>query len=111
MRDGTALDATGRTSWGPNLALATLERTIGLQEQLVTRQRRIVEVAVAGSQDAAPAARLLGLMESNLEKLHAWRLRLLDPPPLAAADGRPAAVAVAAAATPRRPVSPPCSPA
>ena len=63
---------------GVGLGLASLEQSIGLQERLVTQQRLVVETAVAARLDAAPSLALLGIMEENLEKLHAWRLHLLS---------------------------------
>jgi hypothetical protein len=62
---------------GGGIGLASLEQSIGLQERLVTQQRRVVETAAAARLDAAPSLALLRAMEENLEKMHAWRLRLL----------------------------------
>lgn len=78
MRTGVTFGSIGRAFYKDGPALGYMEETIGLQERLVTRQRRVVEIAAASRMDTGPATTLLRTMEENLAKLHGWRIRLLD---------------------------------
>src|SRR5688500_18975974 len=78
MWTGIKISSLERASHGQEHGLAYVDRSIGLQEQLVTRQRRVLEVATAFELDSGPAVKLLQAMEANLAELHAWRLRLLS---------------------------------
>ena len=78
MRTGLTIAGLERASHGQEHGLGYMDQTIGLQERVITRQRRVVEAATAGKLNAGPARELLRVMEVNLAKLHAWRLRLLS---------------------------------
>lgn len=53
-----------------------MEQSIGLQEQAVTQQRRVVDAMITAGMDITSPLATLRSLEANLAKLHAWRLRL-----------------------------------